>query len=80
MAGTNRNRRIVDNHEVGRILTLCYIDPILKGESFFRDTTEKNQYEQAERTGTAVFVPKQTEYMRSLKSLKEIFHGVSFNF
>ena len=45
MSGTNRNRRIVDDAEVGKILTLCYIDPKLKGESYFRNTKEKNLYE-----------------------------------
>jgi hypothetical protein len=76
MRGTNRNRRIVDDAEVGKILTLCYIDPKLKGESYFRNTKEKNLYEKAEREGKSIFVAKQTEYMRSLKSLKEIFNGV----
>jgi hypothetical protein len=77
MLGTNRNRRIVDDHEVGNILTLCYIDPVLKGESYFQSTEDKNIIEQAKRDGKPVYIPKSNEYSRSLQSLKEIFHGVS---
>jgi hypothetical protein len=76
MRGDNRHRRIVDDHEVGTVLTLCYIDPVLKGESYFRDNKEKEMYEAAEREGTEVFVEKETEYIRSLRSLKMIFSGV----
>ena len=75
MKGNNRNRRIVDDEEVGVILTLCYIDPVLKGESYFRDNQTKMKYEAAELKGTKVFVEKETEYMRSLRSLKKIFSG-----
>ena len=76
MKGTNRNKRIVDDHEVGRVLTLCYIDPILKGESYFKDTEEKNLYEKAENEGTTVFVSRETEQTKALRSLKQIFSGM----
>ena len=76
MKGTNRNKRVIDDHEVGRVLTLCYIDPILKGESYFKDTEEKDLYEKAEKEGTTVFVSRETEQTKALRSLKQIFSGM----
>lgn len=76
MRGDNRNRRVVEDHEVGSVLTLCYVDPKLKGESYFRTTKEKEEYEKAERAGGAVFENIETEGARQQRSLKKLFSGI----
>ena len=57
-------------------MTLCYIDPKLKGESFFRNNEEKVEYEAAERAGSEVYREEKTESDMQLQHLKELFSGV----
>ena len=76
MRGDERNRRVVEEYEVGNIMTLCYIDPNLKGESYFKTTEEKDMYEAAERSGGAVFEISEAETERQERSLKKMFSGI----
>jgi hypothetical protein len=76
MRGDERSRRVVADHEVGAVLTLCYVDPKLKGESYFRTTREKDQYDAAERSCGAVLETVETEIERQERSLKQLFSGI----
>ncbi len=66
----------MDDYEVGMVMTLCYVDPKLKGESFFRNDEEKVEYEAAERAGSEVYRGEKTESDMQLQQLKELFSGV----
>ncbi len=76
MRGNHRNRRVVDDVEVAAVMTLCYVDPKLKGESFFVSSARKKEHEEAERAGTKVFEETESQEMKQLRSMKRMFTAI----
>lgn len=77
MRGSVRNRRVVDNYEVAAVLAQCYVDPKMRGQSYFVSTEEKEEYEEAERAGRDVVRAVETEKQKHVRALKQVCSGVS---